>query len=72
MTERIIPLISLCKQEKISISLLLSSLRLIEKGLIRKQSELNEYLKRRAKYEPRILKDIEKVERLIVENNIIK
>lgn len=72
MTEKIIPLISHCKEERISITLLFNSLRLIDKGFIKKQSELHSYLTRRAKYEPGIRKDIEKVETVLVENEIIK
>ncbi len=64
--EKSIPLIHRCMKEKVSISLLLSTLKLMNMGLIKEVEDLNSFLEKRIELNPNRLQDAEKIKGMIV------
>ncbi len=64
--ERSIPLIHKCLEDKISITLLLSTLKLLERGYIKEVEDLDSFMKRRKELNPRYTDDAEKVKEMIL------
>jgi hypothetical protein len=63
--ERSIPLIHECLEERISITMLLSTLGLMERGLIKEVEDLDSFMKRRAELNPDRTRDAERIKELI-------
>ncbi len=63
--ERSIPLIHECLEERISITMLLSTLGLMERGLIKEVEDLDSFMKRRAELNPDRTHDAERIKELI-------
>lgn len=63
--ERSIPLIHECLEERISITMLLSTLGLMERGLIKEIEDLDSFMKRRAELNPERTHDAERIKELI-------
>jgi hypothetical protein len=63
--ERSIPLIHECLEERISITMLLSTLGLMERGLIKEVEDLNSFMKRRVELNPARSHDAERIKDLI-------
>ena len=63
--EKSIPLIHKCLEERISITMLLSTLKLMERGLIKEVEELNKFMKKRAELNPHRSHDAERIRELI-------
>jgi len=66
-----INLIHRCRREKISVLLLLNTLRLIDKGQIKKMDDLNNYLEDRIDSYPKYIQDAEKIKRMLKESYIL-
>ncbi len=66
--EKSIPLIRRCMKEKVSISLLLSTLKLMDMGLIKEVEELNTFMDQRVEINPNRLQDVEKIKGMILNN----
>ena len=66
--EKSIPLIRRCMKEKVSISLLLSTLKLMDMGLIKEVEDLNSFMKKRVEINPNRLQDVEKIRSMILNN----
>lgn len=66
-----INLIRRCRREKISVLLLLNTLRLIDKGQIKKMGDLNNYLEDRIDSYPKYIQDAEKIKRMLKESYIL-
>lgn len=64
--ERSIPLIRRCLNEKISITVLLSTLQMIDKGYISGKEELESYMARRAELNPTRSSDVEKIRDILL------
>ena len=64
-----INLIHKCRREKISVLLLLNTLRLIDKGQIKKMDDLNNYLEDRIDSYPKYTQDAEKIKRKALVNS---
>ena len=64
--EKSIPLIRMCMKEKVSISLLLSTLKLMNMGLIKEVEDLNSFLEKRIELNPNRIHDVEKIKGMIV------
>ncbi|MCK4972238.1 MAG: hypothetical protein KAS52_02895 [Candidatus Heimdallarchaeota archaeon] len=64
--EKSIPLIRRCMKEKVSISLLLSTLKLMDMGLIKEVEDLNSFLEKRIEINPNRIHDVEKIKGMIV------
>ncbi|MBY9001247.1 MAG: hypothetical protein KGD64_10055 [Candidatus Heimdallarchaeota archaeon] len=52
--------------EKVSISLLLSTLKLMDMGLIKEVEDLNSFMEKRVEINPNRLQDVEKIRRMIL------
>ena len=63
-----IPLIHECLNERVSITLLLSTLQLIDRGLITEEEELNAFMRKRMELNPKSTYDVEKVKDLILKS----
>lgn len=66
-----INLIHKCRREKISVLLLLNTLRLIDIGQIKKMDDLNNYLEDRTDSYPKYIQDAEKIKRILKESYIL-
>ncbi len=66
-----INLIHRCRREKISLLLLLNTLRLIDKGQIKKMDDLNNYLEDRTDSYPKYIQDAEKIKKMLEESYIL-
>ena len=66
--EKSIPLIHKCLKDRVSITLLLSTLKLIERGYIKEEEDLNEFMKRRKEINPKYSEDAEKIKELILDS----
>jgi len=64
--QKSIPLIRRCMREKVSISLLLSTLKLMDMGLIKEVEDLNSFLEKRIEINPNRLYDVEKIKGMIL------
>lgn len=64
--EKSIPLIHRCMSEKVSISLLLSTLKLMDMGLIKEVEDLNSFMEKRVEINPNRLQDVEKIRGMIL------
>jgi hypothetical protein len=58
-------LIHECLEERISITMLLSTLGLMERGLIKEVEDLNSFMKRRVELNPDRTHDAERIKELI-------
>ncbi len=66
--EKSIPLIRRCMKEKVSISLLLSTLKLMDMGLIKEVEDLNSFMEKRIEINPNRLHDVERIKGMILNN----
>ncbi len=66
--QKSIPLIHRCMREKVSISLLLSTLKLMDMGLIKEAEDLNSFLEKRIEINPNRIHDVEKIRGMILNN----
>ncbi|GAI77834.1 unnamed protein product [marine sediment metagenome] len=66
-----INMIHRCKREKISVLLLLNTIRLIDKGQIKKMEDLDNYLKDRIDSYPKYILDTEKIKKMLEESYIL-
>lgn len=64
--ENSIPLIHRCMKEKVSISLLLSTLKLMDMGLIKEVEDLDSFMEKRVEINPNRLQDVEKIKSMIL------
>ena len=60
-----IPLIRRCMREKISVSLLLSTLKLMDMGLIKEVEDLDNFMEKRIEINPNRINDVEKIRSMI-------
>ena len=60
-----INLISKCRKNKLNVSLLITVLRLIDRGLIRHTDDLGKYLNKRVERSPRYNVDAKKIEEML-------
>lgn len=67
LIKRSIPLVKLCKEQNISIDLLLTTIRLIDRGLLKSRRDIDKYLTMRSQRSVFYQTQAEKVKRLIVE-----
>ncbi len=66
--EKSIPLIHKCLRDRVSITLLLSTLKLMERGYIKGEKDLDSFMEKRIELNPRYIEDAEKVKELILES----
>jgi hypothetical protein len=66
--EKSIPLIHKCLKDRVSITLLLSTLKLIERGYIKEEKDLESFMQKRTEINPKYTEDAEKVKELILES----
>lgn len=66
--EKSIPLIHKCMNERVSITLLLSTLKLIERGLIKEADDLIKFMERRAELNPNRSQDAQRIRELILQS----
>jgi len=66
--EKSIPLIHKCLKDRVSITLLLSTLKLIERGYIKEEKDLETFMQKRKEINPKYTEDAEKVKELILES----
>ncbi|MCE7738434.1 MAG: hypothetical protein KAU62_00020 [Candidatus Heimdallarchaeota archaeon] len=66
--EKSIPLIHKCLRDRVSITLLLSTLKLIERGYIKGEKDLDSFMEKRKELNPKYIEDAEKVKELILES----
>ncbi|MHA1217514.1 MAG: hypothetical protein ACTSSN_09325 [Candidatus Heimdallarchaeaceae archaeon] len=66
--EKSIPLIHKCLKDRVSITLLLSTLKLMERGYIKGEEDLDSFMERRIELNPKYIEDAEKVKELILES----
>ena len=66
--EKSIPLIHKCLKDRISITLLLSTLKLVERGYIKGEEDLDSFMEKRIEINPKYTNDAEKVKELILES----
>lgn len=66
--ERSIPLIHKCIRDKVSVTLLLSTLKLLERGYIKEIEDLDSFMQRRKEINPKYSNDIEKVKEMILQS----
>ena len=66
--EKSIPLIHKCLKDRVSITLLLSTLKLIERGYIKEEKDLEIFMQKRKEINPKYTEDAEKVKELILES----
>ena len=64
--ERSLPLIRKCREENISIDLLMTTLRLIDRGILKNQQDIDFYLSKRAKNSPLYQSQAQKIKEMIV------
>ncbi|MHA1687214.1 MAG: hypothetical protein ACTSYD_12550 [Candidatus Heimdallarchaeaceae archaeon] len=63
--ERSLPLIRKCREENISIDLLITTLRLIDRGMLKNYQDIEFYLSKRAKNSPLYQVQAEKIKEMI-------
>ncbi|MCE7748898.1 MAG: hypothetical protein GPJ51_10895 [Candidatus Heimdallarchaeota archaeon] len=66
--EKSIPLIHKCLKDRVSITLLLSTLKLMERGYIKGEEDLDSFMEKRKELNPKYTEDAEKVKELILES----
>ncbi|MHA1198572.1 MAG: hypothetical protein ACTSQF_04385 [Candidatus Heimdallarchaeaceae archaeon] len=66
--ERSIPLIHKCLEDKVSVTLLLSTLKLLERGYIKEIDDLDTFMDRRKELNPKYTDDVEKVKEMILKS----
>ena len=66
--ERSIPLIHQCLKDKVSVTLLLSTLKLLERGYIKEEEDLDTFMNRRKEINTKYTDDVEKVKEMILES----
>ncbi|MHA1259732.1 MAG: hypothetical protein ACTSSG_13120 [Candidatus Heimdallarchaeaceae archaeon] len=64
--ETSIPLVRKCLNEKMSISLLLSTLQMMAKGYIKEKDELEKFMSKRAELNPSKTSEVEKIKDMII------
>ncbi len=63
-----LPLINECLKEKISITLLLSTLQLMDRGLIKEEEDLESFLRNRKELAPQKSYDVERIKEMILKS----
>ncbi len=63
-----LPLINECLKEKISITLLLSTLQLMDRGLIKEEEDLESFLRNRKELNPQKSYDVERIKEMILKS----
>lgn len=66
--EKSIPLIHKCLKDRVSITLLLSTLKLMERGYIKGEEDLDSFMEKRKELNPKYTEDAKKVKELILES----
>jgi hypothetical protein len=66
--ERSIPLIHQCLRDKVSVTLLLSTLKLLERGYIKEVEDLDTFLQRRKDINPKYSEDVEIIKEMILQS----